>query len=140
MVKIVKESISFNRQENPMKSVGIGRTQFFGFGTNLAGPEVNDGTKAFYIIDPFASKILMTSSGNNFKFKPEYDFWGTYKKYYKCIFRFRLSNGLYYTMGSSGSYGFGGMQFTKKETLCKRDKKNLLNQLYNYLYNLEISY
>jgi hypothetical protein len=43
---------------------------------------------------------------------------------------------LYRAIGSSGSHGFAGGQYTQRETLAKTYVKQILEQLYDYLENL----
>jgi len=156
--KLVKESINFNRQEDPYKSLGIGyfpvlnREKYFGFGTfgdKFGDLTNNTGGKNLYIDPEFGNLILEKKWENSksLQFKNEYDFYSTYKQMYKLSYYFRetviYTKGnetklVYRTIGSSGSHGICGGEATQREYLGKRIQKKCLGELYDYLLNVKI--
>jgi hypothetical protein len=142
-MKAYKVFEKFSEEGDPIEDLDIGN--FFGFTNNLRGIEYNNGVNAFYVKPSFMKRINpnfeMGQKTVHFseKFPGVYGKKGSQK--YKCDVYFRLvSVGdklLYKAIGSSGSHGFAGGQYTQRETLAKTYVKQILEQLYNHLLTLK---
>lgn len=117
----------------------------FGFSSNLLGLEANNGKNSLYLTAEFAFQHCRPNvEGGKTLFlndNPELRFGRGEKMPYRCDVYFRkVTTGsgsiLYKTIGNSGSHGFGGGQYTQRETLAATYVKQILGQLYEYLERL----
>ncbi|HPI82085.1 MAG TPA: hypothetical protein PK122_02565 [Candidatus Paceibacterota bacterium] len=155
----VSESVNFQRGLEPKKVLGLGRP--FGFTKDLLDLSHNDGKNILFVRPDFVeklkaegiyqydtkrlyfgSKIELLYFGNDligrwgYRKKDYQNHDGTFKGPYSCNFRlFNRGGDLYMLQGSSGDYGFGGMQRTQSETIGPTFRKSLYEQVYNYLMN-----
>jgi hypothetical protein len=147
----IAENTNFIRGINPKRALGLGIP--FGFTTDLLGLEANDGRNGMYITREFAEKYFLK---DNFSkrvekyhipdFKARWGGWrgknyinpdGSYKGSYACTFKIiSIGNDLFRVQGSSGDYGFGGLQSSQRNTIGKEYRKSIYEQLYYYLMNL----
>jgi len=146
----IEESINFQRGLDPKKVLGLGRP--FGFTKDLLDLSHNDGKNILFVRPDFVEKLKAEGIyqydtkrlyfGNDligrwgYRKKDYQNHDGTFKGPYSCNFRlFNRGGDLYMLQGSSGDYGFGGMQRTQSETIGPTFRKSLYEQVYNYLMN-----
>ena len=129
----------FNEDSDPINDLNIGIK--FGFTHHFKDLHSNDGETGFYLNTPAMNKFCSNPSANINRHHTAYlieDFNAFYNRRnsrkYLCKFYFRRTNDrhgneIWKALGTSGSHGFHGGQYTIKDTLCKTYVKQCLEQI-----------
>jgi len=145
-MKLVREYLyeRFSDESDPIQDMGIGIG--FGFTYDLEGLEHNDGKHNLYVNQAFVNKYCRILSAKlavlEKPFVARYKIRGLNAA---CTFSFRSTTVvkgnqmkiLYYTVGSSGSYGFNSGEQSKKFYMRQPTIKKVLEELYNHMLTLK---